>query len=159
MDFDRKLRLGTLGASALALALATSAALHSADRLKQARQQAAELRQEERHLERQRPSIEQREALARAAEVVRTRVEKDGLVPERWSQRRIQRTTAVVSRQQAELALHQLAGSQSRQWFSPETFSVAVTGPDAGLFTPALPDDKGFSLEMTGVVHFPVGAP
>lgn len=159
MALPRHVRLGILGIATAALAVAAWAALDSVSRLSQARQHTVQTRTELDQLRKLLPAIEQREAFNREADVIRTRIDKGGLDPDRWTHRRVQRTAAVVSRQDAEKTLGQLVGVNARQWFAPETFAVSVISPEAGLFTPALPDDRGFSLEMTGVVHFPISAP
>jgi hypothetical protein len=63
-----------------------------------------------------------------------------------------------VPRLEAERLLSQQLGGGALQWFVADRFGVSVVSPTAGLFTPALPDDPGFSLELSGVVYFPLGA-
>lgn len=159
MALPRHVRLVILGIATAALAAAVWAALDSASGLNKARQQTVQTRAELDQLRNLLPAIEQREAYSREAELIRTRIEKGGLDPNRWTHRRVQRTAAVVSRQDAEKSLGQVVGVNARQWFAPESFAVSVINPEAGLFTPALADDRGFSLEMTGMVYFPISAP
>ncbi len=159
MALPRHVCLVILGIATAALAVAAWAALDSVTRLSNARKQTVQTRTELGQLRNLLPAIEQREAFIREADVIRTRIDKGGLDPERWTHRRVQRPASMVSRQDAEKTLGQLVGANARQWFAPESFAVSVISPEAGLFTPALPDDRGFSLEMTGMVHFPISAP
>lgn len=159
MALSRNSNLLILGIATAALAVSVWAALDSASRLNKASQLTGQARAELNQLRNMLPLIEQREAYKKQADLIRTRMERSELDPNQWTHRRVQRTAAVVSRQEAEANLGQVVGESARQWFAPESFAVSVISPDAGLFTQAQPDDRGFSLEMTGMVYFPVSAP
>lgn len=159
MAVSRRGRLIVLGLATLMLALACWAAIQAMTRLGQARVQGVSLRAEKAQLQNQLPLIEQRETYARQTEEVRAMAARLGIDPARWSNRRVQRTASLISRQDADTLLRQQFGASGRQWFAADQFDVAVTSPLAGLFTPPSSDDRGFSLEMVGVVYFPFDAP
>lgn len=127
-------------------------------RLDQARALAAGLQAEREQLHSQLPMIERRETYVREAEAIKAMAGRLGIDPAQWTNRRVQRTASLIGRQEAETLLLQQFGSKQRQWFAAEQFDVAVTSPTAGLFTPPQPDDRGFNLEMAGVVYFPFDA-
>lgn len=156
MLLSRRLRLGVLGLSLVAFAVSVWIATASFKRLNEARQQSKDLRLELEHLRSLLPTIEQREAYARRVIAMSAQLEELVENPANWSQRRIQRSSSLVSRYEAENVLVQLSGDESPQWFVPESFSVSVASPLGGLFTPAAADDMGFNLEYSGLIYFPV---
>lgn len=159
MAGSRRGRLIVLAVSTVLLALACWAAMQNMSRLSQMRAQGEWLRAEKMQLQNQLPLIEQRETYDRQAQEVKAMAARLGIDPERWTNRRVQRSPALISRQDAETLLRQQLGPQGRQWFAADRFDLAVTSPQAGLFTPPLPEDRGFSLEMVGEVYFPFEAP
>lgn len=158
MVVPRRGRLIFLAGATVLLALAGWATMDAMTRLGQARLLEASLHAERAQLQSQLPMIERREAYVREAEAVKAMATRLGIDPAQWTNRRVQRTASLIGRQDAETLLLQQFGAQQRQWFAAEHFDVAVTSPLAGLFTPPLPDDRGFNLEMAGVVYFPFDA-
>ncbi|MCB4364683.1 hypothetical protein KIH07_13125 [Hydrogenophaga taeniospiralis] len=159
MAMSRHGRLVVLAAVTVALAVAAWLAMSQVSQLNQARVQVAATRAELAQLRGLMPVVEQRERYARQDAEIRALAERDGIDPARWSSRRVQRAPSAVSRLEAERLLSQQLGGGALQWFAADRFDVAVVSPTAGLFTPAQPDDRGFSLELSGVVYFPLGAP
>ena len=88
------------------------------------------------------PQVERREAYARQAQVVQEKIRAAGFDPAKWSQRRVQRSTALVTRHEAQQLLQQMGDGQHRQWLAAETFEIAVLSPTAGLFNPPAADDR-----------------
>lgn len=156
MDAPRRLRLILLGAATLALAVAAWFAWQAVGRLGQARSEAASARAELTQLRGLVPALEQHERYARDAEDIKAMIAKAGFDPAKWSNRKLQRTTALLSRRDAETLLVQQIGANGAQWFAADYFDVTVASPGAGLFSPVLPDDRGFNVEMAGVVYFPL---
>ena len=54
------------------------------------------------------PQVERREAYARQAQVVQEKIRAAGFDPAKWSQRRVQRSTALVTRHEAQQLLQQM---------------------------------------------------
>ncbi|MFP5467961.1 MAG: hypothetical protein ACLGG8_10640 [Gammaproteobacteria bacterium] len=158
MVVSRRGRLIFLAGATVLLALAGWATMDAMARLGQARMLEASLHAERAQLQSQLPMIERREAYVREAEAVKAMAGQLGIDPAQWTNRRVQRTASLIGRQDAETLLIQQFGAKQRQWFAAEHFDVAVTSPMAGLFTPPPPDDRGFNLEMAGVVYFPFDA-
>ncbi len=159
MVLSRNGRLMALAGVTLLLLLTCWTAVKGMSRLEQTRAQAAALRFEKSQLQAQLPLVEQREAYATQMDEVRAIAARLGIDPARWTNRRVQRASSQISRQEAETLLGQQFGVQGRQWFAAERFDLSVTSPMAGLFTPPPPNDRGFNLEMVGVVYFPFEAP
>lgn len=156
MAVARRSRLLALGLSTVLLAGTAWAAIHAVSALGQARAQVAASRAELSQLRNMMPVVEQRERYAQAVAAFNAQVAGTGLDPARWTDRRVQRPRITLSRQEAETMLKQQAGAGVGQLFVADRFDVSVNTPSAGLFTPAQPDDKGFSVEMTGMVYFPL---
>lgn len=156
MSLYRRLRLVALCVSLVALVLSVWAAISSFERLNQVRQQATNVRLQLGQLRNLLPAIEQREAYARGAQSIATQLVEAVPDASLWSQRRVQRTASLVSRYEAENDISQLSANESLHWFVPESFSVSILSPQGGLFTPAAADDKGFNLEYSGLIYFPV---
>ena len=89
-------------------------------------------------------------------QVVQEKIRAAGFDPAKWSQRRVQRSTALVTRHEAQQLLQQMGDGQHRQWLAAETFEIAVLSPTAGLFNPPAADDRGFNLGIVGAVYFPL---
>jgi hypothetical protein len=158
MATSRHRRLVVLGAVTVSLAVAAWLTMSQVSQLNQARAQVASTRAELGQLRGLMPVVEQRERYARQDAEIRVLAEREGFDPARWSSRRVQRAPSAVPRLEAERLLSQQLGGSALQWFVADRFDVSVVSPTAGLFTPALPDDRGFSLELSGVVYFPLGA-
>lgn len=156
MAMSRRARLVLLGLITVVLAAASWSAVYSMMQLRQIRTQAAASKAELGQLKGLLPVIEQREAYARDAAALQEQVKRLGLLPSEWTNRRVQRAVSVVPRNEAEKLIAQQLGRSGRDWFVAERFDVAVVNPAEGLFTAALPDDKGFTVEMTGNVYFPL---
>jgi hypothetical protein len=156
MAMSRRSRLLVLGLSTVLMAVASWTAIHAVSALGQARAQVAASKTELAQLRNLVPTVEQHERYALAAEEFKAVVAGAGLDPARWTDRRVNRTTVALSRQEAEALLQQQVGAGSSQWFAADRFNVAVIDPSAGLFTPAQQDDRGFSVEMLGTVYFPL---
>ena len=156
MTISRRARLTWLGLTTVALALVAWYAVQSVVELKQIRTQVAVNRAELIQLKSQLPAIQQREAFAQEAKALQEQVKRLGLSASDWSNRRVQQTTKVVSRGDAEKLLGQQLGRNGQDWFVPERFDVGVVNPADGLFTPVPLDDKGFTVEIAGPVYFPL---
>jgi hypothetical protein len=156
MAMSRRSRLLVLGLSTVLLAVTAWTAVHAVSGLAEARAQVAASQAELAQLRNLVPTVEQHERYALAAERFTALVVGSGLDPARWTDRRVHRTTMALSRREAETLLRQQGAAGSGQWFAADRFDVAVVAPSAGLFTPAQPDDRGFSVEMSGTVYFPL---
>lgn len=156
MDGSRRLRLIGLAIVTGLMALATWYALQALGRLGQAQSQAALARSELTQLRGLLPAIEQHERYARDGEDIKVMIGKAGFDPARWANRKLQRAAALLPRKDAETLLVQQIGANGAQWFAADYFDVSVASAGAGLFTPAAPDDRGFNVEMAGVLYFPL---
>ncbi|GLS14858.1 hypothetical protein [Hydrogenophaga electricum] len=158
MSASRRGRLTLLGLSTAALAVACWVAMQAIAELGRARAQTASVRTELSQLRNLLPMVEQRERYVRESDDVKAMIERIGVDPAQWANRRIQRSASVLSRQDAEQLLVQQLGGGGRQWFAADLFDVSVTAPSAGLFTAPAPNEKGFNVELSGVVYFPLSA-
>lgn len=158
MKSARRTRLWALGIATVALAGTSWLAFQEVTALSRVKAQVTLAGAELSELRNLQPLIEQREQYLREAERIQTMVAAAGLEPSGWTNRQLQRAAVVLPRPDAEKLLRQQIGSEGRQWFAPDYFEVAVLSPGAGLFTPAAPDDRGLSVDMAGVVYFPMRA-
>lgn len=156
MAISRRSRLIILGLSTALLAVTAWTAVRAVSALGQARAQVAASKSELAQLRNLVPTVEQHERYALAAQQFNALVASSGLDPAQWTDRRVNRTTMALSRREAETVLRQQVASGSGQWFAADRFDVSVIDPLAGLFTPAQQDDRGFSVEMSGTVYFPL---
>lgn len=156
MDRSRRLRITGLAIATGLLALATWSALQAVGRLGQAQSRAAMARAELTQLRGLLPAIEQHEQYVRDGEDIRVMIGKAGFDPARWANRKLQRTAALLPRRDAEALLLQQIGANGAQWFAADYFDVSVASAGAGLFSPSAPDDRGFNVEMAGVLYFPL---
>lgn len=156
MNISRQGRLIVLGGATVLMAVAAWMAYSSVERLQNARTRTASARNELTQLRAQIPAVEQHERFARERAEIAALIEKSGFDPATWTNRRVQRSGAVLSRADAEMLLQQQVGVGPNQWFAAEHFDVAVTSADAGLFTPAKADDRGFNVNLAGTVYFPM---
>lgn len=156
MTLPRHSRLGVLAAAALTLVLAASFAVYSLSQLRAAQVENVSSRIEINKIKAQLPAIQQREAYGKEAKLLQTQVVSAGLSPTLWANRKVQQPVAVFTRQSAEKLFTQQLGFGDRQWFAADRFDVSVIDQSAGLFTPANAQDKGFSVEMVGILYFPL---
>ena len=156
MVISRRSRLLLLGLSTALLAVTAWTAVRAVSALGNARAQVAASHAELAQLRNLVPTVEQHERYALAARQFNALVADTGLDPAQWTDRRVYHTTMALSRQEAETVLRQQGATGSRQWFAADRFDVAVIAPTAGLFTTAQQDDRGFSVEMSGTVYFPL---
>jgi hypothetical protein len=103
------------------------------------------------------PLIEKRESFAQLSQQAQARISLTGLDAQRWTARRIQRSTITVNRQDAQTQLAQIDTSGSDRRLVADGFELAVVSPSAGLFTPPPADDMGVMLNLNATVYFPVG--
>src|SRR5690606_41989207 len=113
----RRGRVVVLAVSTVLLALACWAAMQGMSRLSQMRAQGEWLRAEKMQLQNELPVIEQRETYARQAQEVKAMAARLGIDPERWTNRRVQRSPALTSRSAAEAFPRQQPGPRGRRWF------------------------------------------
>ncbi|GAA6142587.1 hypothetical protein [Hydrogenophaga sp. 5NK40-0174] len=156
MNSARRNRLVMLGVATACMVVASWYAFHSVTQLKNARASHAAARSELSNLRALMPTVEQHERYAQEQAKIAQMVEQSGFDPASWTNRKVQRPASIVPRAEAEALLQQQIGVSAYQWFAADHFDVAVITPTAGLFSPAQKDDRGFSLEMTGVVYFPM---
>jgi len=156
MAKSRRSRLFVLGLSTVLLAATAWAAISAVSSMGRARAQVAASQAELRDLRAQIPVVEQQEQYALAAQEFNALVANSGLDPAKWTDRRVHHTTSALSRQEAETLLRQQVGGGGGQWFAADRFDVGVIAASSGLFTPADADDRGFSVEVSGTVYFPL---
>ena len=159
MSISRQTSLLVLGLSTLLLAGTSWKAFQTVAELRSARLAVTSSQIELDQLQAQMPAVEQHEQFARSAQAFQAAVTSSNLDPANWVDRRISRTTTAMTRQEAEAFLRQQVGGGAGQWFAADRFDVGVITPSAGLFTPAQADDRGFSVEMSGTVFFPLNTP
>lgn len=159
MVLSRRKGLVLLGLATALLIAASWTILRSVTELGRARTQAALVRAEAAQLQGLMAQVQEQERYQQDAQAFAALMARTGLDPAQWANRKVQHTAAIVARVQAEKLVGQQIDGRGTQWFAPERFDVAVVSPEAGLFTPAEPADRGFSLEMTGKVFFPLGQP
>lgn len=156
MALSRRICLAVLGLSAVFLVAASWTLMRSATELSRARAETATAHAELARLRDLLPLVEQQERYDRDAQAFQRIIEVAGLNPDKWANRKVQHTAAIVPRAQAEKLLTQQVDGAGTQWFAAERFDVAVVDQSAGLFTWAGEEDRGFSVEMTGKVFFPL---
>lgn len=156
MATARRSRLLVLGLATALLAVTAWAAYSAVSAMGRARAQVAASQTELRNLRSQIPMVEQHEQYALATQRFNAMVAGSGLDPSRWTDRRVHHATSALSRQEAETLLRQQVGAGGGQWFAADRFDVGVIAATSGLFTPADAEDRGFSVEMSGTVYFPL---
>lgn len=156
MVLSRRIYLAVLGLSAVLLVTASWLVMRSATELGRVRAETAAARAELGRLRDLLPLVEQQERYNQEAQAFKAMIERAGLNPAKWANRKVQHTAAILPRTQAENLLGQQVNGTGAQWFAAERFDAAVVSPSAGLFTLADEDDRGFSVEMTGKVFFPL---
>lgn len=159
MAMSRQTSLLVLGLSTLLLAGTSWKAFQTVSELESARLAVTSSQIELDQLRAQVPAVEQHEQFARAAEAFKSAVANSNLDPAKWVDRRVSRTTTAMTREEAEALLRQQVGGNGGQWFAADRFDVGVITPSAGMFSPAQADDRGFSVEMSGTVFFPLNTP
>jgi hypothetical protein len=156
MAMSRRTRLVVLGLSTVLLAAASWVAVRGVSQLSHVRAEGIAARSELGRLRNLMPLVEEQERYGKEAEAFQAVIDRAGLDPSLWANRRVQHAVSVMPRQDAERLLSQQVDRQGGQWFAAERFDAAVVSQGAGLFTPADADDRGFSVEMTGKVFFPL---
>jgi hypothetical protein len=145
-----------LGLATVFMAVASWTAVRAMSALGQARVQLATSQTELAQLRNLIPTVEQHERYALAAGQFNALVAASGLDPAKWTDRRVNHASRELSRQEAETLLQQQITAGSGQWFAADRFNVGVIAPSTGLFTAAQEGDRGFSVEMSGMVYFPL---
>lgn len=156
MSISRQGRLIVLGGATVLLAIAAWAAYSSVARLQDARTRTASARTELQQLRSQLPVVEQHERFAQERAEITALIEKSGFDPAAWTNRRVQQSGALLTRIETEKLMQQQVGVGANQWFAADHFDVSVASANAGLFTPAQADDRGFNVNMAGMVFFPM---
>ena len=100
------------------------------------------------------PNVEQHERFAQLADQAQAQAGLAGLDASQWAQRRIQRTSAMLSRTEAQEQLVQIGANGKGQLMVAEGFELAVLSQNAGLFTQPAADDAGLMLSINGTVYF-----
>ncbi len=154
MNRARKIRLLILGLLTLAFCAVVWWTYSNMGRLTQLRAETARLKADAQQLQSQKAQLDQQELFVRQRQELRQRVVSTGLTEAQWGSRVIQRPTSVVSRGQAEQLLRQLSGASGEYWFAADSFDVAVSQSTEGLFSPPTSADRGFNVQMSGVVYF-----
>lgn len=155
MRAARRIRLLALALATAMLAASAWAAWQAQARWVQARAQTQAVRTELAQLQSLQPMIEQRERYDSASLALRAMLARAAVNPSQWVNRQIHHAATTLSRPDAEALLSQQLGQGAGQWLAADAFELAVLSPNAGLFTPPLPDDKGVSVEVSGTVYFP----
>lgn len=155
MSQTRKIRLLILGLLTLAFCAAVWWTYSNMGRLTQLRAETARLKADAQQLQSQKAQLDQQEAFVLQRQALRQRVISAGLAEAQWGSRVIQRPTSLVPRGQAEQLLRQLSGASGESWFAADSFDVAVSQNTEGLFSPPTSADRGFNVQMSGVVYFP----
>ncbi len=156
MAMSRRARLVVLGLSTVLLAAASWVALRGVSELGQVRAEGVAARAELGRLRDLMPLVEQQERYGQEAESFQAVIDRAGLDPFLWANRKVQHSVSVMSRADAEKLLSQQVDLAGGQWFAADRFDAAVVSQSAGLFTVADADDRGFSVEMSGKVFFPL---
>jgi hypothetical protein len=155
MNRTRKIRLLLLGLLTLAFCAVVWWTYSNMGRLTQLRAETARLKSDALQLQSQKAQLDQQEAFVLQRQALKQRVIAAGLSEAQWGSRVIQRQTSLVSRGQAEQLLRQLSGTVGKDWFVADSFDVAVSHNTEGLFTPPTSADRGFNVQVSGVVYFP----
>lgn len=156
MVASRSARLLVLGLATVLMAVASWSAIRSMSALSQARALVSASQTELAQLRNLIPTVEEHERYAIAVKQFNALVSRSGLDPAKWTDRRVNHTSRDVSRREAETLLQQQITAGSDQWFAADRFNVGVVDPSTGLFTQSLKDDRGFNVEMSGTVYFPL---
>lgn len=156
MAASRRSRLLVLGLATVLMAVASWSAIRAMSALSQARAQVATSQTELAQLRDLMPAVEQHERYAIAAKKFNALVASSDLDPAKWTDRRVNHTSKELSRREAETLLQQQITAGSGQWFAADRFNIGVIDPSMGLFTRTQEADRGFSVEMSGIIYFPL---
>lgn len=156
MHTTRKARLLILVVLTTLLALLVWWTHAQMSHLAQLRAQTNQYRVQAAQLENQKPLIEQRESLARQRKMLIEQVKAAGIEQSNWGSRSLQLPSSAMSRFAAESTMSQISGANGAQWFVADNFDVQVIETGEGLFNLPSNQDRGFNLQLTGVIYFPL---
>ena len=154
MNRTRQIRLLTLGLLTLALCAIVWWTYSNMGQLSQLRAETARIKSDVAQLQSQKAQLDQQLAFVSERQALKQRVLSAGLSEAQWGSRVIQRSTALVSRGQAEQLLRQLSGAAGDSWFAADSFDVSVGQLSEGLFSQPTVADRGFNVQVSGVVYF-----
>lgn len=102
------------------------------------------------------PEIEKRELYGRQTREAIVHARELGFDPTAWAERRITRVAGPLTRGEASELLRQIGAGGGRRLFAADSFDLAASSPNAGLFTPPEQGDQGFHLAVNGTLYFPM---
>jgi hypothetical protein len=156
MQAARKIRLLALVALTALLALLVWWTHDQTTRLAHLRAQTNQYLAQAAQLESQKPLIEQRQNLASQRKNLVNQVKAAQIDQRNWGSRSLQLPSSPMSRSAAESTMAQISGANGAQWFVADSFDVQVIQAGEGLFNSPSVQDRGFNLQLAGVIHFPL---
>jgi hypothetical protein len=154
MKIARHVQQFALAVIAVLLGISLWWMLGKMDKVAQLKRQSARISADANFAKQQSMQLAKFEEHVQLRKELRQKVKASDLSEPKWSSRVLQSPGTLIPRDQAEHVLKVLASNRGDQWFAAESFDISVGVPSEGLFTAPSKEDRGFNLQMTGVVYF-----